>query len=65
MSQILEQHTEFMPENVQWLGLGNKYLESQYELIDDWGKKDLNRKQTYDTNFQTEYDFVLDNMDLR
>ena len=65
MSQILEQQTEFLPENIQWLGLGNKYLECQYEITDDWGTKGLDRKDSYDANFQNEYDFVLDNMKLR
>ena len=64
MSQILEQTTEFMPENIQWLGLGNKYLESQYDVIDDWGQKGLVQKEAYDSSFQTEYDFILDNMKL-
>ena len=65
MSQILEQQTEFLPENIQWLGLGNKYLEGQYELIDNWGTKGLDKKDSYDTNFQNEYDFVLDNMKFK
>jgi len=64
MSQILEQTTEFLPENIQWLGLGNKYLESQYDVIDDWGQKGMVQKEAYDNSFQTEYDFVLDNMKL-
>lgn len=64
MSQILEQTNEFLPENIEWLGLGNKYLESQYDVIDDWGQKGLIQKETYDSSFQTEYDFVLDNMKL-
>ena len=47
MSQILEQTSEFLPENIQWLGLGNKYLESQYDVIDDWGQKGLIQKEAY------------------
>ncbi len=63
--KILEQQKEFLPENIQWLGLGNKYLECQYEITDDWGTKGLDKKDSYDTDFQNEYDFVLDNMKLR
>lgn len=65
MSQILEEQIEFMPENIYWLGLGNKYLEGQYEIIDNWGEKGLNKAPSFDTNFQNEYDFVLDNMKLQ
>ena len=63
MSQILQ--TEFMPENIKWLGLGNKYLENQYDTVDDWGKKGLVDKVDSDKKFLTEYNFVLDNMSLR
>ena len=65
ISQMLQIETEFLPENIQWLGLGNKYLECQYEITDNWGTKGLDRKDSYDANFQNEYDFVLDNMKLR
>ena len=63
MSQILQ--TEFMPENIKWLGLGNKYLENQYDAVDNWGEKGLVDKADYDKTFLTEYNFVLDNMSLR
>ena len=65
MSQILEAQTEFMPENIQWLGLGNKYLENQYDSVDNWGEKGLVDKVDSDKKFLTEYDFVLKNMSLR
>ena len=65
MSQILEVQTEFMPENIQWLGLGNKYLENQYDSVDNWGEKGLVDKVDSDKKFLTEYNFVLDNMSLR
>jgi len=65
MSQILQVQTEFMPENIKWLGLGNKYLENQYDTVDDWGKKGLVDKVDSDKTFLTEYNFVLDNMSLR
>jgi len=65
MSQILEAQTEFMPENIQWLGLGNKYLENQYDSVDNWGDKGLVDKVDSDKKFLTEYDFVLKNMSLR
>ena len=65
MSQILEVQTEFMPENIQWLGLGNKYLENQYDSVDNWGEKGLVDKVDSDKKFLTEYDFVLKNMSLR
>ena len=63
MSQILQ--TEFMPENVQWLGQGNKYLENQYDAVDNWGEKGLVDKVDSDKKFLTEYNFVLKNMSLR
>ena len=63
MSQILQ--TEFMPENVQWLGLGNKYLENQYDAVDTWRGKGLVDKVDSDKTFLTEYNFVLKNMSLR
>ena len=63
MSQILQ--TEFMPENIQWLGLGNKYLENQYDTVDNWGEKGLVDKVDSDKKFLTEYNFVLKNMSLR
>lgn len=65
MSQILQAQTEFMPENIKWLGLGNKYLENQYDTVDDWGEKGLVDKVDSDKTFLTEYNFVLDNMSLR
>jgi len=65
MSQILQVQTEFMPENIKWLGLGNKYLENQYDTVDDWGEKGLVDKVDSDKTFLTEYNFVLDNMSLR
>ena len=65
MSQILQTQTEFMPENIKWLGLGNKYLENQYDSVDDWGEKGLVDKVDSDKKFLTEYNFVLDNMNLR
>ena len=65
MSQILEAQTEFMPENIQWLGLGNKYLENQYDSVDNWGEKGLVDKVDSDKKFLTEYNFVLKNMSLR
>jgi len=65
MSQILQAQTEFMPENIKWLGLGNKYLENQYDFVDDWGEKGLVDKVDSDKKFLTEYNFVLDNMNLR
>lgn len=65
MSQILKTQTEFMPENIKWLGLGNKYLENQYDAVDNWGEKGLVDKADYDKTFLTEYNFVLDNMSLR
>ncbi len=65
MSQILQTQTEFMPENIEWLGLGNKYLENQYDTVDNWGEKGLVDKADYDKTFLTEYNFILDNMSLR
>ncbi len=65
MSQILQAQTEFMPENIKWLGLGNKYLEHQYDAVDNWGEKGLVDKVDSDKKFLTEYNFVLDNMNLR
>ena len=65
MSQILQTQTEFLPENIQWLGLGNKYLENQYDEVDDWGVKGSVEKADYDKTFLNEYNFVLDNMSLR
>ena len=65
MSQILQTQTEFMPENIEWLGLGNKYLENQYDTVDNWGEKGLVDKADYDKTFLTEYNFVLNNMSLR
>jgi hypothetical protein len=65
MSQILQVQTEFMPENIKWLGLGNKYLENQYDTVDNWGEKGLVDKVDSDKTFLTEYNFVLDNMSLR
>jgi len=65
MSQILQTQTEFMPENIQWLGLGNKYLENQYDEVDDWGVKGSVEKIDYDKTFLNEYNFILDNMSLR
>jgi len=65
MSQILQAQTEFMPENIKWLGLGNKYLENQYDTVDNWGEKGLVDKVDSDKTFLTEYNFVLDNMSLR
>ena len=65
MSQILQAQTEFMPENIKWLGLGNKYLENQYDAVDNWGEKGLVDKVDSDKTFLTEYNFVLDNMSLR
>ena len=63
MSQILQ--TEFMPENIQWLGQGNKYLENQYDAVDNWGEKGLVEKVDSDKKFLTEYNFVLKTMSLR
>ena len=63
MSQILQ--TVFMPENIQWLGQGNKYLENQYDAVDNWGEKGLVDKVDSDKTFLTEYNFVLKNMSLR
>jgi hypothetical protein len=63
MSQILQ--TEFMPENIQWLGQGNKYLENQYDAVDNWGEKGLVDKVDSDKTFLTEYNFVLKTMSLR
>ena len=54
-----------MEENVQWLGFGNKYLENQYDEVDDWGVKGSVEKADYDKTFLNEYNFVLDNMSLR
>ena len=54
-----------MPENIQWLGLGNKYLENQYDEVDDWGVKGSVEKTDYDKTFLNEYNFILDNMSLR
>jgi hypothetical protein len=54
-----------MPENIQWLGQGNKYLENQYDAVDNWGEKGLVDKVDSDKKFLTEYNFVLDNMSLR
>ena len=51
MSQILQTQTEFLPENIQWLGLGNKYLENQYDEVDDWGVKGSVKKTDYDKTF--------------
>ena len=65
MSQILQTQTEFMPENIQWLGLGNKYLENQYDEVDNWGVKGSVEKADYDKTFLNEYNFVLKNMSLR
>ena len=65
MSQILQVQTEFMPENIKWLGLGNKYLENQYDAVDNWGEKGLVDKVDSDKTFLTEYNFVLKNMSLR
>jgi len=65
MSQILQAQTEFMPENIKWLGLGNKYLENQYDTVDNWGEKGLVDKVDSDKTFLTEYNFVLKNMSLR
>ena len=65
MSQILQAQTEFMPENIKWLGLGNKYLENQYDSVDDWGEKGLVDKVDSDKKFLTEYNFVLKTMSLR
>ena len=65
MSQILQVQTEFMPENIKWLGLGNKYLENQYDTVDTWGEKGLVDKVDSDKTFLTEYNFVLKNMSLR
>jgi len=65
MSQILQAQTEFMPENIKWLGLGNKYLENQYDAVDNWGEKGLVDKVDSDKTFLTEYNFVLKNMSLR
>ena len=65
MSQILQAQTEFMPENIKWLGLGNKYLENQYDTVDDWGEKGLVDKVDSDKKFLTEYNFVLKTMSLR
>ena len=63
MSQILQ--TEFMPENIRWLGQGNKYLENQYDAVDNWGEKGLVDKVDSDKKFLTEYNFVLETMSLR
>jgi len=60
MSQILQTQTEFLPENIQWLGLGNKYLENQYDEVDDWGVKGSVKKTDYDKTFLNEYNFILD-----
>ena len=65
MSQILQAQTEFMPENIKWLGLGNKYLENQYDTVDTWGEKGLVDKVDSDKKFLPEYNFVLDNLSLR
>ena len=65
MSQILQAQTEFMPENIKWLGLGNKYLENQYDSVDNWGEKGLVDKVDSDKKFLTEYNFVLKTMSLR
>jgi hypothetical protein len=65
MSQILQTQTEFLPENIQWLGLGNKYLENQYDEVDNWGVKGSVKKADYDKTFLNEYNFILDNMSLR
>jgi hypothetical protein len=65
MSQILQTQTEFMPENIQWLGLGNKYLENQYDEVDNWGVKGSVEKADYDKTFLNEYNFIVKNMSLR
>ena len=65
MSQILQTKTEFLPENIQWLGLGNKYLENQYDEVDDWGVKGSVEKADYDKTFLNEYNFIVKNMSLR
>jgi hypothetical protein len=64
MSQILMQQ-EFLPENIQWLGQGNKYLENQYDIVDDWGVKGSVVKTDYDKDFLKEYNFITKNMSLR
>jgi hypothetical protein len=64
MSQILMQQ-EFLPENIQWLGQGNKYLENQYDIVDDWGVQGSVEKADYDKTFLNEYNFVTKNMSLR
>ena len=65
MSQILQTQTEFMPENIQWLGFGNKYLENQYDEVDNWGVKGSVEKADYDKTFLNEYNFIVKNMSLR
>jgi hypothetical protein len=65
MSQILQTQTEFLPENIQWLGLGNKYLENQYDEVDNWGVKGSVEKADYDKTFLNEYNFIVKNMSLR
>jgi len=65
MSQILQTQTEFLPENIQWLGLGNKYLENQYDEVDNWGVKGSVKKTDYDKTFLNEYNFIVKNMSLR
>ena len=62
MSQILEPQVKNMSENIIWLRLGNKYLEHQYIIENNWGTRGLIKKQNFDNQFSKEYTFILDNI---
>lgn len=48
------------PENVNWLGFANKYIENQWVLQKNWDKYEMVEKSNFDKQFISEFDFVVD-----
>ena len=50
----------FRPENINWLGVANKYIENQWELKKKWGDYEMSEKDSFDKSFISEFNFVVD-----
>jgi hypothetical protein len=57
-----QQLTHRIPFNIYWLAESNKYIENQYKIQNDWGEPKLVHKDTYDTKFVNEFDFVCSSL---
>jgi hypothetical protein len=49
-------------ENIVWLGQGNKYIENQWMMKENWGQLEMVEKDNFDQSFINEYSFICKNI---